>query len=232
MHLFFCFFGGFTISPFLEFTQWSHGAHFLCANTVSSQLGSSINQTLKEVCKVCTMGKKKLQKGREQASPSTSISTKKRVHDKGPIIEGAVKKTLKKEEAEELAGKRAVAWLQGSLRVRDNAILRKAAEAGAGGLDVVVVWRHGERMPTPAASFMASVRTCVCVCERESEKNCVCVCMCMCMGVCVYGCVYVCGCTCVCMQSNIDSSQKVYARSELKEISTLLKKQVKRIFYT
>ena len=110
-----------------------------------------------------------------------------------------MKKTLKKEEAEELAGKRAAVWLQGSLKVRNNAILRKVAEAGPGGLDVVVVWRHGERIPTPAASFMASVRTCVCVCVRESEKDCVCVCV----YVYVYGCVsvytYVCVCACVCV---------------------------------
>jgi len=50
--------------------------------------------------------------------------------------------------------KTALAWLQGSLRVRDNAVLRAAAAAGSGGLAVIVVWRHGDRVPTPAACFM------------------------------------------------------------------------------
>ena len=50
--------------------------------------------------------------------------------------------------------KTAVAWLQGSLRVRDNAVLRAAAAAGSGGLAVIVVWRHGDRVPTPSAGFM------------------------------------------------------------------------------
>ena len=57
------------------------------------------------------------------------------------------------------SSKIAVAWLQCSLRVADNAILQRAAEAGPGGLAVVVVWRCGDRIPTPAFSFAAAAMT-------------------------------------------------------------------------
>lgn len=53
------------------------------------------------------------------------------------------------------AGARAIVWLEGTLRIRDNLILRRAVEFGPGGLAVVVVWRHGRKIPTPSASFMA-----------------------------------------------------------------------------
>ena len=57
------------------------------------------------------------------------------------------------------SSKIAVAWLQCSLRVADNAILQRAAAAGPGGLAVVVVWRCGDRIPTPAFSFAAAAMT-------------------------------------------------------------------------
>jgi hypothetical protein len=50
----------------------------------------------------------------------------------------------------------AVAWLQGSLRVADNTILLRAAAASPGSLAIVVVWRCGDRVPTPALSFAAA----------------------------------------------------------------------------
>ena len=46
-------------------------------------------------------------------------------------------------------------WLAATLRVADNALLLRAMVLGAKGLEVVVVWRHGPKVPTPAASFMA-----------------------------------------------------------------------------
>ena len=49
----------------------------------------------------------------------------------------------------------ALLWLQASLRVADNALLLRAAAVGSKGLQVAVVWRHGRKVPTPAASFMA-----------------------------------------------------------------------------
>ena len=49
----------------------------------------------------------------------------------------------------------AVLWLHGTLRIRDNAILARAVASGRDGLAVVVVWRHGRKVPTPSASFMA-----------------------------------------------------------------------------
>ena len=39
----------------------------------------------------------------------------------------------------------ALVWLQSTLRVRDNAIIERAAEMGPGGLAVVVVWRRAQR---------------------------------------------------------------------------------------
>ena len=50
---------------------------------------------------------------------------------------------------------KALVWLQATLRTADNAILSRAAALGRSGLEVVVVWRHGRKVPTPAASFMA-----------------------------------------------------------------------------
>ena len=53
------------------------------------------------------------------------------------------------------APRRAVLWLQVTLRVHDNLLLERAIELGAEGLSIVVVWRHGTSVPHPAASFEA-----------------------------------------------------------------------------
>ena len=53
------------------------------------------------------------------------------------------------------APRRAVLWLQVTLRVHDNLLLERAIELGAEGLSIVVVWRHGTSVPHPSASFEA-----------------------------------------------------------------------------
>ena len=53
-------------------------------------------------------------------------------------------------------GSKAIVWFQGTLRVRDNRILERAVQLAPGGLSVVVVWRHGSKIPTPTASFLAA----------------------------------------------------------------------------
>ena len=53
------------------------------------------------------------------------------------------------------APRRAVLWLQVTLRVHDNLLLERALELGTEGLSIVVVWRHGTSVPNPAASFQA-----------------------------------------------------------------------------
>ena len=58
-------------------------------------------------------------------------------------------------------GSKAVLWLQCNLRIRDNPVLACAAALGTGGLAIVVVWRHGRKVPTPAASFMAAAFRCL-----------------------------------------------------------------------
>ena len=59
------------------------------------------------------------------------------------------------EELDTPANATALVWLQSSLRIADNAILARAMAAGPAGLEVVVVWRHGRKVPHPAASFEA-----------------------------------------------------------------------------
>ena len=62
----------------------------------------------------------------------------------------------KSEPTTDSCGSKAIVWFQGTLRVRDNRILERAVQLAPGGLSIVVVWRHGSKIPTPTASFLAA----------------------------------------------------------------------------
>ena len=94
-------------------------------------------------------------KKRKQHTPIVPVRPVEAPHIQGDAGKSVRKKPKKTKHAAE-GGERAVVWLHGSLRVRDNAILTRAAELGPGGLEIIVVWRHGRKVPTPAASFMAA----------------------------------------------------------------------------
>lgn len=81
----------------------------------------------------------------------------KRKHSSVPIVPTAAAALPRNEPAKgKKDGPKAVLWLQATLRVNDNLILNRAASLGTGGMDVCVVWRHGRKVPTPSASFMAA----------------------------------------------------------------------------